>query len=110
MAPGLLTADAHPLDAELLEDHQRQAVRERLDQLELGGLDEGQHALGDLLVVERVGHLVGARGAAAVDRQLDVEHHGLLDAPLPVDEADDALGGEAAQEDAVRLSRMSGIV
>src|SRR5579862_3332819 len=97
----LVDHDAHPRNGEFGENHQRQAVRERLDQLELGGLDEGQRALGDLLVVERVGHQVGACGVAAVDRQLDVEHHGLLDAPLPVDEADDALGGQAVQEDAV---------
>ena len=76
-------------------------VRERLDELELGRLDEGDHPLRHLLVVERVGDLVADRRAPAVDRQLEIEDHRLLDAPLPVDEADDALDREAAQEDPI---------
>jgi len=76
-------------------------VRQCLDQLELRGGHEGEHALRHLFVVERIGHLVGERGVAAVDRQLDVEHHGLFDAALPIDKADDAFGSEAVQEDAI---------
>src|SRR5712671_5968236 len=98
---GLVEGDAHPGDRELLENEQRHAMRERLDEFEFGSFDERQHPFRHLLVVEGVGHLVADRRAPAVRRQLDVEHHGLLDAALPVDEADDALGGESVQEDPV---------
>src|SRR5256885_887233 len=98
---GLVEGDTHPGDGELRENEQRHAVRESLDQLELGSFDERHHPLGHLLVVECVGDLVADRRVPAVHRQLDVEHHGLLDAALPVDEADDALGGQAVQEDPV---------
>ena len=76
-------------------------MRQGLDQLEFRGFDERQHALGDPLVVHRVGDIIAGRGTAAVHGQLEVDHDGLLDAPLPVDEADDAFGREAAQEDTV---------
>ena len=46
-------------------------------------LDAGQHALGDLLVVHRVGDLVADRGAAAVDGQLEVDHDRLLARAAP---------------------------
>src|SRR5690242_17457711 len=97
----LVQRDAHPLEPELLEQQQGEPMRQRLDQLELRGLDVRQHALGDLLVVYGVGDIVARRSAATVHGQLEVDHDGLPDAPLPVDEADDALGRQPAQEDAV---------
>ena len=45
--------------------------------------------------------VVGLGGAGAIDGQLDVDDHRLLDAPLPLDEADDAFDLQAAKEDAV---------
>src|SRR6185437_4384381 len=95
---GLVERDPYPLETKLLQQQQRQAVRKRLDQLELGGLDIRQHPLGDSLVVHRVGDVVRDSRTAAVDGQLEVDHDGLLDAPFPLDEADDALGRQAAQE------------
>ncbi len=78
MAPGLLSEMRTQATPNSSRMSSASAVRERLHQLELGSGDERQHALGHLLVVERVGHLVAERGAAAVDRHLDVEHHRLL--------------------------------
>src|SRR5205823_6324546 len=58
-------------------------------------------------VVERGGDLVAGRGSGAIHRQLDVEHHRLPDAALPVDEPDDALGGQPVQEDPVAGARVA---
>src|SRR5579884_2809025 len=98
----LVDREPHPFHVELLEDEERRAVSERLDELEARCLDECDDALRELLVVERIRHLVGKRRSRAVDRQLEIDDDGLLDAPLPFDEADDALDGEAAQEDGIR--------
>ena len=76
-------------------------MRQSLDQPELRGLDVRQGALGDSLVVHRVGDIVAGRRAATVHGQLEIDHDGLLDAPLPLDEADDALGSQAAEEYAI---------
>ena len=84
----------------------RKTMREGLHQLEFRRLDVRQHALGDSFVVDRIGDVIADRSAATIHGQLEIDHDGLPDAPLPLDEADDALGGQAAQEDAVvRLSR-----
>ena len=40
----------------------------------------------------------GPYGAAAIHRNLEIDDHGLLDAPFPFDKADDALDFEAAQK------------
>ena len=61
--PGLLSAMRTHASAELLQHQQRQRGARASRPGELGSLDEGQHALGDLLVVERVGHLIAQRGA-----------------------------------------------
>ena len=97
----LVDRQPDPLDAELLEHQQRDAVRQRLDELELGRADVGDDALRDLLVVERVGDVVAFGGAPAVNRQFEVDDDLLPDAPLPVDEADQAFDLEAVQENAV---------
>src|SRR5579883_2938583 len=97
----LVERDAHPLEPELLEQQQGEAMRQGLDQLELRSFDVGEDALGHLLVVHRIRHIVTEGRAPAVHRQLDVEDDGLLDPPLPFYEADDALSREAAQEDAI---------
>ena len=55
----------------------------------------------DLLVVDSVRDIVAHGGVPAVHGQLEIEDHGLLDPPLPVDKADDALGREAAQKDSI---------
>src|SRR5262245_25231933 len=76
-------------------------MRKRLDQLELGGLDEGDHTLRDLFVIERVGYVVAACGAPAVHRHLKIENNRLLDTALPLDETDDAFDGEATKKNYV---------
>src|SRR6478735_1032450 len=76
----LVDGQAHPLHAELFEDEQRGAMREGLHQLEVGFADEGDQALGDLLVIECLGDIVELRGARAIHRHLDIEHDDLLDA------------------------------
>jgi hypothetical protein len=95
--------DAHPRDPELIQDQARHAVGERLHEVALRVTDVGEHALHDFAVIERVGDVIARRGVSCVRRELQVHHHGLLDAPLPLDEADDALGGESVHEDAVTL-------
>ncbi len=84
-----------------LQQQQRQAMRQRLDEMELRGLHPGEHALGDALVVHRIGDIVAGRRARAVAWDLQIDHHGLRNAPLPVDEADDAFGRQSLQKNAV---------
>ena len=68
----------------------RDALGQRLDQLKLRLADERQQALGDFLVVDRVFDAIAGRGFANVGRHLQIDDHGLLDAPLPFPDADDA--------------------
>src|SRR5260221_1438553 len=98
---GLAQADPDPGEREFGQQQQGQAVRQGLDELELRFTHERQHALGDLLVVDRVCDRVALCRARAVGGKLQIDDDGLPDAPLPVDEADDALAFQSAQEQPV---------
>src|SRR5450432_2985164 len=98
---GLVEVYLDPLERELLEQHQRQAMRQDLDKHEFRTLHIGQHPLGDLLVIHRVGYRITHGRAHAVARKLQIENHGLWDLAFPVDESDDALALQAAQVDAI---------
>ena len=98
-----LLVEPHPDPGhrEFRDDDLRDALRQRLDQLELGIADELQQTLRDPLVVERVLDPVAGRGTPDIGRHLEIDDDLLLDAAFPVPDADDALGRESAQEDGV---------
>src|SRR5260221_14792560 len=98
---GLAQAGPDPGERESGQQRQGQAVRQGLDELELRFTHERQHALGDLLVVDRVCDRVALCRARAVGGKLQIDDDGLPDAPLPVDEADAALAFQSAQEQPV---------
>src|ERR1700722_16656959 len=97
----LVDRQPQPLDGKLLENEHGEPLREGLDELELGGLDEGQHAFRHLLVVDSVRDIVGHGGAPAVNGQLEIDDHRLFHPALPIDEADHTLGREAAQKNSI---------
>jgi hypothetical protein len=76
-------------------------VRQRLDEVELRLADKGDGALGDGLVIHGVLHVVAFRGARAINRYFKVDHHGLPDVPLPVEEPDRGLDGKTAQKNRI---------
>jgi hypothetical protein len=69
--------------------------------MKLGSFDKGQHALGDLLVVERVADGIGQGGLADVGADFDIDDDGLFDLPFPIENADDRLGLERVYENFV---------
>jgi hypothetical protein len=69
--------------------------------LELRFTHERLHALGDFLVVDGVFDGVGGRGAANVGRHFQVDDDGLLDAPFPFPDADDAFDAQGAEENLI---------
>src|SRR6185437_13065751 len=71
--PWLVEREPHPLHTELLENEERRSMRERLDELEIRSFDERDDALGEPLVIERVGHFVAQCRPRAIDRQLEVD-------------------------------------
>ena len=88
----------HPAHAELRDDELRDALGQRLDELELRLAYEGEQALGDLLVVDRVVDPIAARGFADVGRHFEIDDDGLFDATFPFPNADDALDGRALRK------------
>src|ERR1700680_1274289 len=75
--PGLIDADAHPIEWKLRQQQQCQPMGQRLDQMELRCLYPGEDSLGDCLVVHRIGDGVAPGGALAVAGKLQIDDHGL---------------------------------
>src|SRR5665213_2321294 len=78
-------------------------MRQRFHQPKLRFRQPGQHPLGHALVIDRVLDPVVARGTRAIAGNFQIDQQRLRRAPFPVDEADDALRTEAAQEYAVAV-------
>src|SRR6267154_1328807 len=94
----LVHRDPNPREVKLFQHQKSQTVCQCFDQFELRRFHESNHALCDLLVVERVFNFVANRGVAAVNGQLEIEHDRLFDQALPIDEADGEFDGQAVQE------------
>src|SRR5690606_26795742 len=97
----LVQAHLHPAHAELGDDDLGDAFGQRLDEVKIGGADESDDALCDLLVVEGIFDAIRARRFADVGRHLEIDDDGLLDSPLPLPDADDALERVCAEVDFV---------
>src|SRR5450755_2064306 len=99
----LVDAHADPVERELRQQQQRELMREGLDQLELRSRQPRQHSLGDALVVDGVLDTVAAGRARAIAGQLQIDQQRLRRAPLPIDEADDALRAQTPQKNAIAV-------
>ena len=102
---GLVDRETNPLHAELLEQQQREPMGHGLDEHELGFTDELPNPAGHTQVIEGISDIVACCGPRAVDRQIQIKQHLLLDAAFPVDDANDALDLEPTQKHGVRFDR-----
>src|SRR5258708_6969901 len=91
--------DPDPCNAELLQNQHGDMFRQRFHQVKLRRLDEAQDALRHTLVIQGVLDRIAQGGLANVGADLDIDEHGLLDLPLPIENPDDRFGLECANED-----------
>src|SRR5690606_20239319 len=99
--------DADPRNAKLRDDDAGHGVRERLDELKARVLDERDQALRDVAVVQRVLDAVRRRAAADVPPHLEIEADHLLDAALPIPDADDGVDAQIAHKYDVQTGLLS---
>src|SRR5450631_55750 len=87
-----------PCNAKILEDQHGDVFRQCFHQVELRRLDETQDALRHALVIQGIFDRIAQGGLAYVGADLDIDDHGLLDLPLPIEDPDDGFGLERANE------------
>src|SRR5690606_29772248 len=105
---GLVQRQSHPGHVELVEHNLGDALGKRLDQLKLTGLDEGDQAFGDGLVVQSVVDGVVVGRLDDVGGHSQVQTDGLLDATFPVVDADEGVDAQIAQKDDVHPDKIQG--
>lgn len=84
-------------------------MRHRFDEHEFRGLDKVDYALGDAFVVKRIDHIIGACGSCTVNREFEIDLYALLDAALPIYEADDTLDLKTSQKNFIGSASRHGI-
>src|ERR1700730_3584889 len=81
--------DPDPCNAEFLQNQHGDMLRERFHQVKLRCLDETKDALRHTLVIQGVFDRIAQSGLANVGADLDIDDHGLLALPLPIEDPDD---------------------